>query len=534
LITSRQRFHLPDLQARNLEALSPDEARELLIKIAPRLADVTPHLPVGAGVARDAVPTPSGPPARKDAPRNDRTALAVDAIAKLCGYLPQALRAAASLLAANEDLDPNDYLQQLSDERTRLEKIGVDPSLGIDIEASLNLSYACLSDEARQVFASLAVFPTSFDALAEETVCKDHDHTHLSELLRLSLVQYDPTTHRYQLLDLIRLLADRRLSAEARYTAQLQHGEHYKNVLSNANQLYLQGGEDISRGLALFDLEWIHIQTAQAWAQQNADSNEKALGLCDDIVADGYMLLDLRQHPRDRIKWLEIGLNAAQKLDRKQSQGWHLGNLGSTYYSLGETRQAIEFYNQRLEIVREIGDRRGEGNALGNLGVAYAAIGETRQAIEFYEQQLKIVREISDRSGEGNALGNLGSAYYALGETRQAIEFYEQHRDIAGEIGDRRGAGNALGNLGIAYYSLGEMRQAIEFYKQQLKIVHETGDRRGQGNALWNMSLALDQLGERDRAIELAEAALEIYEQIEDPHAEMVHRTLAKWRGKRQ
>ena len=64
----------------------------------------------------------------------------------------------------------------------------------------------------------------------------------------------------------------------------------------------------------------------------------------------------------------------------------------------------------------------GKGNALGNLGTAYAALGETRRAIELYEQALVIAREIGDRRGEGNALGNLGIAYAALGEPRRAIE----------------------------------------------------------------------------------------------------------------
>jgi tetratricopeptide (TPR) repeat protein len=72
-------------------------------------------------------------------------------------------------------------------------------------------------------------------------------------------------------------------------------------------------------------------------------------------------------------------------------------------------------------IAREIGDRRNEGNALGNLANAYADLGETRCAIELYEQDLVIAREIGDRRNEGNALGNLGNAYAAIGETRRAI-----------------------------------------------------------------------------------------------------------------
>ena len=37
--------------------------------------------------------------------------------------------------------------------------------------------------------------------------------------------------------------------------------------------------------------------------------------------------------------------------------------MGLAYADLGEVRKAIEYYNQALAIIREIGDRRGEGAA---------------------------------------------------------------------------------------------------------------------------------------------------------------------------
>ena len=55
----------------------------------------------------------------------------------------------------------------------------------------------------------------------------------------------------------------------------------------------------------------------------------------------GAYVLPLRQHPHQRVVWLETALAAA----------------------------------------RGIGDRRGEANALGNLGNAYADLGETRREI---------------------------------------------------------------------------------------------------------------------------------------------------------
>ena len=62
-----------------------------------------------------------------------------------------------------------------------------------------------------------------------------------------------------------------------------------------------------------------------------------------------------------------------------------LGNLGIAYADVGEVRRAIDLYEQRLVIARELGDRRGEGTVLGNLGIAYKNLGEVRRAIDLYE-----------------------------------------------------------------------------------------------------------------------------------------------------
>ena len=75
---------------------------------------------------------------------------------------------------------------------------------------------------------------------------------------------------------------------------------------------------------------------------------------------------------------------------------------------MGETRKAIEYFEQHRQIAREIGDRRGEGSVLGNMGSAYADLGETHKAIEYYEQRLQIAREIGDRRGEAITSWNLG------------------------------------------------------------------------------------------------------------------------------
>jgi tetratricopeptide (TPR) repeat protein len=166
----------------------------------------------------------------------------------------------------------------------------------------------------------------------------------------------------------------------------LRHAIYYESVLRAAEDLYEQGGNAILRGLALFDLEWLNIQTGQAWAAGHTggvgDADEAA-GLCSDYSGTGGYLLDLRQHPREQIRWREAGLAGARRLKDRRAEGVHLGNLGNAYAALGDARKAIEFYEKARAIAVEIGDRPNEGNWLGNLGLAYLRLGEKQKASEY-------------------------------------------------------------------------------------------------------------------------------------------------------
>ena len=491
IVTSRRRFSQPGALSLGLETLSAEASRELLLKIAPRIGE-------RAGE-----------------------------IAELCGGLLLALRLAASTLAERLDLSPDDYLHRLRGEAKERREL---------IAASLSLSYEMLTAEEQKQLRALSVFQSGFDEQAAVAVCQADRQVAqdlLGELVKLSLVEFDEGQRRYSLHNLSQLFARELLDkAGESESVERRHSTYYRAALAQADVLYLSGGESITQSLALFDRERENIRAGQRWAESRAADDDEAAQLCIDYPNAGAYVLDLRQHPRERIHWMEAALSAARRLNRRDSEGNLLGNLGLAYADLGEVRKAVEFYEQALAANRETGDRKGEGAILGNLGLAYADFGHTLKAVEFYEQQLAIARELGDRLSEGNALGNLGLAYFDLGEVQKAIEFQEQRLSISREIGDLRSEGNALGNLAAFYAGLGETKKAVELIEQQLIIVQEIGDRRGEAAALFNLSLAVDELKDRARAVKLAESALTIFQEIEDSNADKVQKQLAKWQTK--
>lgn len=539
LVTSRQQFKVEGHQVLRLGCLEEPEAVAFLLTICPRIGD---H---------------------------------ATGIAKLCGCLPLALRAAASYLVVNDDVRVEQYVQDLSDEKTRLQHLGGE-GVEIEVEASLNLSYAKLDAQVARVFRALSVFSGSFDAIAEEAICQDPDNTLLRNLRRYSLVEFDDGTQRYRLHDLVRVFAAICLSSPAHDSeeapARLRHAAFYCNVLSEANLLFLKGGDEVVPGLARFDRERDNVEAGQRWAAEKRTDDALAAHLTSTYPGAGAQVLDLRLDPRALIGWLQAALAAAAQLGDGRAQGVHHDHLGLAYAALGEAREAIKYHSMALDIHRETGDRQAEGAALGNLGSAYHRLGHMREAIEYYKQGLAIAREIGDkhaeaanfgnlglacydlgntheairlhekalaidneignRQGVGTDLGNLGNDHYRVGEADKALGYYEQQLAVALEIGDRQAQGTAFGNLANVYSTLGDRDRAVECYEEQLAIARDVGDRGGEGISLWNWSCELNSQGRSGEAVRLAEDALLVFREIESPHAADVEKWLAARRKK--
>ena len=202
-------------------------------------------------------------------------------LARLCGCLPVALRAAGSFLANTADSSPEQYARQLQDEKRRLERIGKE-GVDEDLDLKLSLSYHRLEPETARVFRELSVFPSDFDAKAEEAICRDDGHSHLSELVRWSLVDYKYLGNdygRYKFHDLVRLFASARQLDEPGQSIQELYATYFKDLLFAANSFYKNGGNSIHIGLALFDHDKANIKAGHAWAKKNLENNSSAAEL---------------------------------------------------------------------------------------------------------------------------------------------------------------------------------------------------------------------------------------------------------------
>ena len=395
-------------------------------------------------------------------------------LAALCGDLPLAISVVAAALRGRKLATAEKFIKELGKSRSE----GLARALEV-LGRSLELLAA--EDAALHArFLALSIMKASFttDAAAALWACEAGEaEAALEGLCERSLLQLASGAAegdgppRLVMHDLLREAAEKRLGEEAGSEARLRHARFFYDLLARCQDLYLEGGEKVLEGLALFDRERAHIEAGQAHVAGLAKAGDKgeAARLAFGYPNAGAYVLGIRLHGRERITWLDVAVTAARAVGDKQAEGNALGNLGLAWADLGEPRKAIDYFEQHLTLAREIKDRRGEGNALGNLGIAWKNLGEPRKAIDYHEQALVVSREIKDRRAEGSILGNLGNAWAGLGEPRKAIDYYEQQLTLTREIGDRVGEANALGNLSNAYDGLGEADRAKELHIQAFR-----------------------------------------------------------------
>jgi tetratricopeptide (TPR) repeat protein/nucleoside phosphorylase len=512
IITSRNSLSLSPLTRLFLDQLRPQEAKALFTSIVPR---VPPDV--------------------------------ADEISSLCGCLPLAVRAAATLLAVSVDLDPNSFLETLRREHTRLEKLSSHEAGFVSVNASFNLSYQNLSSELAKVLRQLTVFVESFDAQVEEFVCNDPNHQALSELVKRSLVAFDNVTRRYHLHDLFRLFAKNQISVAEDLSYEKRHATYYLELLERANNFSLRGGASYQEGLDLFDRDRGNIAAGSEWAKNHADEDPQASEMCVQYPHVGRDILDIRQSLTDRISTLEFGLAVgasdeeqlvtsltnrlgwalaraknvekamatletglalSRKLGNKHEEGFALDALGWCYAETDDLDPAVRYHEEALAIAKDIEDLRLQCRTLNNLGWAYVGIGNVSRAITFHQDALAIARELGDSYQEGVIIRYLARATAERKEVREAIDLYETGLTIFRSIGSKRDEWSVLDSLGTIYKDQGETLKAIDYYQKGLLVAEQDGNLESQSTALSNLGRAHYALGQYELALTFHEQDL--------------------------
>ena len=161
-------------------------------------------------------------------------------------------------------------------------------------------------------------------------------------------------------------------------TAQFRLANYYLTKLRIVEAAYHRGHEHSTEALALLDQEWSQIKRWRAWSAEHARDDDEIANLCQEYPQAGAGLFLLRQHPRERLEWLEAGLEAVWQLGNTRAEIVHLFLLGRTHSHLGTYKQAQDFAGQALALAQQVDDPLYECRSLWLLGTIFYRMEQGR------------------------------------------------------------------------------------------------------------------------------------------------------------
>ncbi|MET9774834.1 BTAD domain-containing putative transcriptional regulator [Streptomyces sp. NPDC006367] len=538
LVTSRARMvDLAGAHLVDLDVMSPEEALTLFTKIV--------------GEERVA--------AEREA--------ALDVVGA-CGFLPLAIRIAASRLAARRTWTVSVLAAKLADERRRLDELRAGD---LAVKATFELGYGQLEPAQARAFRllgladgpdiSLAAAAAVLDLPAEET------EDLLESLVDTSLLE-SAAPGRYRFHDLVRLYA--RACAERDEHPPTERDAALSRLLdfylATAAAVYAieRPGDRLVDGLEPTEhpgltftegsaaLDWLYSEAApllacvrQAagtdrlrravdllWAakdltESGANSHQyetTARAMCDATRAGG----DPRAEGRARTtltnvllvsgriqqaaEQAELAMALAESARDTTAVSWVANDRGLISLHQGRYADGRIFLEQAIEGYQAAGNRAGEALSLCNLSRAHLGMGNTEKAVAIANRgltaQLDIGRTMRLANGHftlGIALIGAGRHTEALSQFSDALRIFEVHRQ-------RLWQGTTNFRIAQVHLSAQRPAQAAQHAEQALALGCIGGDRM-RGNVLLLLGRALAELGQADRARACWRDALNLFQQ---------------------
>lgn len=155
----------------------------------------------------------------------------------------------------------------------------------------------------------------------------------------------------------------------------------------------------------------------------------------------------------------------AFSLSEKAHSAWIKGNI----------LDALNFYEQALEIFKETGKLKEMVNILEKIGDIYQLRQKFDQALKAYKACLDICENFEDEISTAIIAEKIVFAHKEKGEYERMLPYLYRILEIAEKYKDPHRAGRALTGIGDVYLKLGKLDPAKEAYSLALKIFKGIG-----------------------------------------------------------
>ncbi len=452
-------------------------------------------------------------------------------LARLCGYLPLALRVAGARLAARPHWQLTQLVERLADERQRLDELAYGH---LGVRASLTLSYRALEPAARLLFRRLGLLQAADAAAWVAAALLDTSVEQATELADrlvdarlLEVAGRDATGQvRYRFHDLVRVYAhecaeaedppaERRASLARAFGAWLHLAERADAGLGNPFLEPAYGPtlrwpvDQATTGRLLADpLAWLEAERPGLVVAVTQAACLGMAGLSWELTSALTQFLATRIYPDDWRRCAEQALTAARRARDARGEAAVLLSLGDLHGFYRRHDETVACWQAALEIFTRLGDDTGRAMCLA----ALALCRSDRAAFEQRRQQAEDALAILGQGGSPRAracvLHLLGLLYHNHGRLELAEQCFEEALVLHRGLGSVRGEAKLLYRLGAVLIKQGRDDEAASMLRQAVAILRQHGDRISGTPAEVCLGTALVHLGRYGQARPLLEPSV--------------------------
>ncbi|PSL52966.1 DNA-binding SARP family transcriptional activator [Saccharothrix carnea] len=440
---------------------------------------------------------------------------ALGELARLCGYLPLALRIALGNLVGSSHVDVASYVEELRG-GDRLAVLAVDNDDTAAVRRAFDLSYAALTPEAARLFRLAGLLPGPDFSVAGAAALLDAPEDVarglLEDLASAHLVQR-VGADRFALHDLLHDYAADRASAagEDLDAARRRLFDWYlRTSVEVGDVLYPELGASGPPRLA--------PDAARAWLEAERPS---VLAATEHCAAHGplplaWQLIDAvggyfgsHGHHVEFVHAIDAALGAARAAGDHDAETLMLVWLAAEHRNLGNLRAAQRY----LRTARPSG--RTVWLHAGLDGVVHLELGEFPAAFASFERLMALSRE--EWAGPHvriGALAGLGALRMMRGELEPARSLLAEGLELARAADGVNLEAACAALLGRCLTGAGDHGRAVELLREALAAWHRTGARHARAEGMAHLATALCLGGEHAEALRTAQRSLALVQDL--------------------
>ena len=194
---------------------------------------------------------------------------------------------------------------------------------------------------------------------------------------------------------------------------------------------------------------------------------DRDLGLVNIVIADVYSLMG---NHKNAINYYEIGIDLLKKEGDSLNFANGLSNLGDEYFINKQYDQAIVYFMESGYIFKKINSLEGTAFNLGNMGMVYAQQGKDSLAKAHINEAIEILENLELYYPISVYLTYMSDIYLNQGNREAALNYSEKSLELATKYGLKDQISEAALQISKLYEDAGNYKNSLNYFKEYSKF----------------------------------------------------------------